>query len=549
MTVLNNDKEAKKRSSGGVSAALVIAYVSVAIDLLGVSIIVPVIPQLVDSFGGDAFTVGVIFASYGGAQAVSMPISGYLSDRYGRRPMILISLAGSCVGFFCQGFTRTIGSFIGARILAGSFGGSIPIVQAFIADTYSKEERPRYLALLSSVLALSFMFGPGIGAGLAQFSIYTPMLFSSGLAFMGLVLAFFYFKESKTKSIKSESSADEGIASDEDVELSELAIKDVENGTTEKYLTSEQAGEEKEEDFEKFKPMVYLLWCVAFLLMGSYSSFLSVYGYLVLQTYGWKALEVGFVGTGTALVAVITQIALFSRLYKSIGKHATGMVGFIVFGVGLAMLPIGPEYVEHPPQDTSTYSMLITVISLLLTSVGYALAQPALSSTISRYASSSSQGRILGTSQAMQAMARVVAPIALGAVYQDNASAPFFITGGTAFLAALIFYYVLHLNRRLGGSDEPLIGSIDESEDATEITPLVLNDEERKEAAEDLGGYLVGMLSGRGINVADAQNRKRVKKTLCEIAPLLKEAKAKYGEDRYVDVLHSFIASGTNHRS
>ena len=529
-----------KAPKTGISAALAIAYVSVAIDLLGVSIILPVIPQLVKSFSGDAFTVGIIFASYGGAQAISMPVSGMLSDRFGRRPMIILSLAGSCIGFFCQGLSRQINTFIAARICAGSFGGSIPIVQAYIADTYDKNERPRFLAGLSSVLALSFMFGPGIGAGLAQFSMYTPMFVSSGLAGIGVVLAYFYFTESKPHlSEEKIDSVKEGV------ELDELAIEDVERDAAD--VKTEDVEIEKE-DFSKFRPLVYCMWFVSFLLMFSYSSFLSVYGYLVLEQFNWAALEVGFVGTATAIVAIIVQMVIFTRLFKRIGKHATGVIGFLIFATGLAMLPLGPFYISHEPLRPSLPSMVATVIALIFVSTGYALSQPALSSTISRYASSADQGRILGISQSMQATARVIGPIVLGSLYENDAGLPFFITAGTALLGGIVFYMVLAWNRdikkgrglfRTADTDDG-DGSMD-SVCSKECTP-----EERKEAALDLGTFLALLLLSKGVNVANPARRSRVKKTLAELVPLLKEAKSLYGEE-YMDVLHGFIKNGNPH--
>ena len=164
--------------------------------MLGVSIILPVLPMLAKAYDVGSSELGFIFAAYGGAQMISMPLFGKLSDKIGRKRVTMISLAGSTIGFFLQGMSRSYMWFMFARVCAGLFGSTIPVASAYIADVTTSEERPRYLAGLSSVVALAFLIGPSIGGGLSQFTLYTPMFVSSGLALGGLFMAFIYLKES-----------------------------------------------------------------------------------------------------------------------------------------------------------------------------------------------------------------------------------------------------------------------------------------------------------------------------------------------------------------
>ena len=121
------------------------------------------------------FLAGLIFAIYGAAQTPALALSGFLSDKLVRRPMILLSLGGSATGFLCQGLSPNLGFFMVSRAIAGIFGGSIPISQAYIADVTTREERPKYLAMMGSIIALSFMFGPGMGAGLSKWVSCIPL--------------------------------------------------------------------------------------------------------------------------------------------------------------------------------------------------------------------------------------------------------------------------------------------------------------------------------------------------------------------------------------
>ena len=142
---LDSDTDLVSKSS---LLALAIAYLSVFIDILGVSIILPIIPFLAIEFDANAQQIGFIYAGYAGAQMISVPVSGKLSDRFGRRPLMLISLFGSFAGFMFQGLAWNILSFIGARVVAGAFGGSIPICQSYIADVIPVQARGKYFAIL-----------------------------------------------------------------------------------------------------------------------------------------------------------------------------------------------------------------------------------------------------------------------------------------------------------------------------------------------------------------------------------------------------------------
>ena len=145
------------------------------------TIVIPIIPFLAIEFGASAAELGLIYASYSGAQMVSVPVSGWLSDKYGRKPLIMASLMGSFFGFLVQGLATDIGTFCAGRVITGAFGGSVPIVNAYIVDLIPPPQRPKYFARLGSCVIVAFMFGPGIGAGLAQFTLRTPMFVSCGM--------------------------------------------------------------------------------------------------------------------------------------------------------------------------------------------------------------------------------------------------------------------------------------------------------------------------------------------------------------------------------
>lgn len=426
----SNDEETKNgptMSSSSVGAkdygSLFVVYLAVAIDMLGVSIILPVLPSLAVEFDVGSQELGMIFAAYGGAQMLSMPLFGKLSDRVGRRPIVILSLVGSCVGFFLQGLSGNYGLFMISRVVAGLFGSTVAVTQAYIADTTTVEERPRYLAALSTVIAVAFLFGPGIGSGLAEFSLHTPMFVASGLAGAGVVMAFIYLKESErmreiilrkgvTNNAGETSSSDakeveEGRASpmkeskddDDDAKVAE------EKGST-KNVPPHKIGAallstKETEEIASHRPLIYLMWLCSFLNMCAFSAYLAMYGYWILEEFGYGSLELGFISMGAGIITIVTQLTIYNPMRLKLGKHTTLIIALCIYSIGFVSLPL--------------FDTRVTAIGFVgVLSVGYGLASPSIVAILSRYASSTNQGSVLGIGMSCSAFARVVGPIAMG---------------------------------------------------------------------------------------------------------------------------------------
>mmetsp|Transcript_19662 Transcript_19662/g.29353 ORF Transcript_19662/g.29353 Transcript_19662/m.29353 type:complete len:360 (-) Transcript_19662:21-1100(-) len=311
--------------------SLFVAYLSVFIDMLGLSLIIPIIPFLALRFGADSTALGYIYASYNGAQMISVPITGYLSDKYGRKPMILASLFGSFIGFLIQGLAQDILTFCLGRALTGLFGGSVPIVNAYICDTVPAPNRPKYFAQLGAVIIVAFMFGPGIGAGLAQFSLETPMFVACGTAGFGFLLALVAFKEPKRKiPNKEESPRSPPQPEGED---SKQGLDVVGHAPTETSTTF--AGEEEEVEISKpeYKMPVRLMYVIVFLYSLAFSGYIYYVGLLVFDLYGWESLEYGFLAMGASIWTVLNQMSSFVMFQKKFGKHASLMVGSVSMAV------------------------------------------------------------------------------------------------------------------------------------------------------------------------------------------------------------------------
>ncbi|HSR21501.1 MAG TPA: MFS transporter, partial [Anaerolineales bacterium] len=168
----------------------------VFIDLLGFSLILPLLPYYATTFGATAFVTGLLVASYAAAQLVGAPILGRLSDRYGRRPILLASVFGSAMGFVLLGFAESLLILFVSRVVDGLTGGNLSVAQAYIADVTKAGERARGLGMIGAAFGLGFMIGPAAGGVLSQWGYHVPALTAAALAFINLILIYFWLPES-----------------------------------------------------------------------------------------------------------------------------------------------------------------------------------------------------------------------------------------------------------------------------------------------------------------------------------------------------------------
>mmetsp|Transcript_34576 Transcript_34576/g.111063 ORF Transcript_34576/g.111063 Transcript_34576/m.111063 type:complete len:242 (-) Transcript_34576:50-775(-) len=169
--------------------ALLIIYTTVAIDMLGSALTVPVMPFLVEALGGDASSLGLLFSTFAVAQIGAGLWMGAASDRLGRRPILLVSLAGSAVGMLGSAQAPTFRALLGWRFLLGAFSGTSATANAYIADITAPSERPKLMSWIGVIASLCFMFGPGVGAGLSELDVRAPFYVGAAVGVTPLLVA------------------------------------------------------------------------------------------------------------------------------------------------------------------------------------------------------------------------------------------------------------------------------------------------------------------------------------------------------------------------
>lgn len=351
---------------------LVVIFTTVFIDLLGFGIVIPVLPFYAEGtqFNATPRTVGLLFASYSIMQLIFSPVLGRLSDKYGRRPILLISIIGTGIGFLILGFATTLWMLFVGRILDGISGGNISTAQAYIADITTKEDRAKGMGLLGAAFGLGFIFGPAIGGILSRWGVAVPFLFAAALCFANATLLYFTLPETVTQDHPARVSAARGRA------FSQLIDS----------LKQPRLG---------FVIIIYFFFVVAFSIMTTSFSLYTMF------RFGYDAHHNGYLFAYVGLIAVIIQGMLIGRLVKRFGELLLVVAGALFFALSLFAVPfVGPN----------TGGLLALLIGGGVFSLGNSLATPALNSLASRSVGAAEQGSVMGVTQSAASLARAVGP-------------------------------------------------------------------------------------------------------------------------------------------
>ena len=350
---------------------LLVIFITVFIDLIGFGIVIPVLPFYVEGtkFNASPRTVGLLFASYSIMQLIFSPILGRLSDRYGRRPILLISLIGTGIGFLILGFATTLWMLFAGRIIDGISGGNISTAQAYIADITTPENRAKGMGLIGAAFGLGFVFGPAIGGVLSRWGIHVPFLFAAGLAFTNAVLLYFLLPETVTPDHPARASSAVG-------RWTQLA-----NALRQSRLA--------------FILLIYFLFVVAFSIMT------TIFGLFTMYRFGYDAHDTGWLFVFVGMIGAIIQGGLIGRLVKRFGELPLVVTGALLFSASLFAIPFtGPQ--------TGLLTLLLVGGTF---SIGNSLSMPALTGLASKSVGRGEQGGVLGVTQSVASLSRTVGPL------------------------------------------------------------------------------------------------------------------------------------------
>jgi DHA1 family tetracycline resistance protein-like MFS transporter len=369
-------------------AQLGIIYLTVFIDLIGFGIVIPVLPLYAKHFGAHEWTNGILVGIYSAMQFIFAPVLGRISDRVGRRPVLLVSILGTAVGFGIMGFARTLTWLFIARIIDGLSGSNISTAQAYIADITTPEERTKSMAMIGAAFGLGFTFGPGIGGLLSKYSIGAPFLFASALALVNMVLAYVRLPESLA--------AEHRATPEERAPISEV-----------------------------FKHGWHLpgLMAIYFFSITGFSMMTSDYALFTNARFGFGQQENGYVFFFIGILAALVQGGLLRQLLKRKSEKSLAMMGVMMLIIGMALLPL-----------VGGWASLLAVSGLV--GIGNSFVTPTLNGLASRSAERTWQGRVIGLMQSAGSLARWVGPMLAGSLLARDAGHSYY--GRTPFWTASV---------------------------------------------------------------------------------------------------------------
>jgi DHA1 family tetracycline resistance protein-like MFS transporter len=388
---------------------LIVIFFTVFIDLVGFGIIIPLSPYLASQFGASPLEVGLLQASYSLMQFLFSPMWGRLSDRIGRRPVILLGLAGSSLSYLAFAFAPNLALLFVARIFAGIFGATISTAMAYIADITTKENRSKGMGLIGAAFGLGFIFGPLIGGLLSEvgskfgseppFGMSFSALGGASICAINFLFALKVLPETLTAEVK---------LSNQNQKTKTLTER---LAAVFEYLTRPQMG---------------ALMIVCLLSGLGMAHMESALGLFVKDQFGWQVRNASYAFAFVGFMMVFTQGYLIRKLRLKFGDASLMRIGLTFAGIGISMVAIAN-------------SVAILAIAMTALAIGMGLSNPSIQGTISQLASENEQGAALGVVQSVAALGRIFGP-ALGGFYYGHwgHTSPFWAGGICMFLGLVI---------------------------------------------------------------------------------------------------------------
>jgi DHA1 family tetracycline resistance protein-like MFS transporter len=370
-------------------------FIVCVIDILGFGILIPLVPYMADRFGASPSLITPILGVYSLCQLLAAPFWGRLSDRYGRRPILMSSLSGACISYVILGWANNLWWLLLSRMLAGFMAGNIAAAFAYASDISAPENRARALGTVGAAIGIGFMLGPAIGGVLAGNDEHTanfalPAAVSAGLSLLAISLVFFMLPESH---------AVEHRAPERDP-----------NRRSPLQLLRE-------------RPTLRLIVSGAFLVTCSQAILESIFAIWAMNKFSFGPRTVGIVLFCLALIPVIMQGGLVRVLAPLLGEVRLAIIAIVSWVVGLLIIAGS----DHLP---------LAMVGLACCGVGSGLFSPSASALASKQATSRDRGVVMGTYQSGLSLARSLIPFASGALYAGLGPSAPFLAGACVTLPA-----------------------------------------------------------------------------------------------------------------
>ncbi len=358
---------------------MLILFFIVFIDLIGFGIIIPLLPFYGEFYQASPEMIGLLMATYSFTQFLAAPFWGGLSDRIGRRPVLLVSLAGASAAYVWLGLAESLWALFAARAIGGAMAGNISAAFAYVADVTTRENRAKGMGMIGAAFGLGFIAGPAIGGILAgsdpvNADFRTPAFAAAALSVTALIMAVATLKESLSAEIRQR--------------------------------LAQQPPKKRLAMFREAldRPLIGLLLLLTFLATFVFAGLESTFAMWSRRQFGWGPEQNGYLFAFIGLLSALIQGGLIGRLARRFGEARLVVQGAVALAIGILLIPFSTNVV-------------VLVVAMSIAGYGFSIISPSLNSLISLQASEDEQGGIMGVTRSASTMARFIGPAWAGLLF------------------------------------------------------------------------------------------------------------------------------------
>jgi multidrug resistance protein len=368
---------------------LAILMITAFVDMVGVLMVLPLLPFFAMQLGGQGLVIGLLVSSFAIAQLLAAPMWGRVSDKYGRRPALLAGLFASAIAYVVFAFAHSLWALLFSRLIQGAGGGTVSVIQAYVADATKPEQRARSLGWLSAATNAGVAIGPVIGSFTLGLGRPAPGLFAAGLCTVNMLFAWRYLTESH--DYKAARAEGKRITPSREAVLKVL----------------KHSGE----------PASRLIWIYA-IGMGAFQGMTAILALFLARRYGVNAKTIGYFFMYIGVISVFTRALVLGPAVDRLGEARLSRIGLVLLAAGLAGIPF-------------THSYPTLALTVALVPLGTAFTFPCVTAMLSRVIAGHERGLYMGVQQTFGGIARVIAPIWAGFAFDRlGMGVPFWTSAG-----------------------------------------------------------------------------------------------------------------------